>query len=83
MYPSAIEDVLRKCGVSEYQVNLLTVHAMQELSIQVEDGNDDAELPHRVEAALRTALSLRIQVALVGRGTLPRYEMKAKRWLNR
>jgi hypothetical protein len=31
--------------------------------------------------ALRTAFNLRVPVALVPSGTLPRFELKAKRWV--
>jgi hypothetical protein len=38
-------------------------------------------LEHRIAFALRDSLSLRIPVTAVPRGTLPRFEMKAKRWV--
>jgi len=77
LYPSAIEDVLRACdGVSEYRVEIRTERALSELTVQVEASSDgDAGLAHRLEAALRNAF------ALLGRGTLPRFEMKAQRWV--
>jgi phenylacetate-CoA ligase len=83
LYPSAIEDVLRACdGVAEYRVEIRTERALSELTVKVEASNDgDAGLAHRLEAALRNAFALRIPVALVGRGTLPRFEMKAQRWV--
>src|SRR5436305_5991060 len=79
VYPSAVEDVLRQCGVTEYQVSIRTVHSMPELSLQVEGAEDG--LVHRLEAAFRGALALRIPVSVVDAGTLPRFEMKAKRWI--
>jgi phenylacetate-CoA ligase len=83
LYPSAIEDVLRACdGVSEYRVEIRTERALSELTVQVEASSDgDAGLAHRLEAALRNAFALRIPVMVVERGTLPRFEMKAQRWV--
>jgi phenylacetate-CoA ligase len=82
LYPSAIEDILRACdGVAEYRVEIRTDRALSELSIQVEPSHDDDHLAHRLESALRDALALRIPVSTVPRGTLPRFEMKAQRWV--
>ncbi|HLX42275.1 MAG TPA: AMP-binding protein [Bryobacteraceae bacterium] len=83
LYPSAIEDILRGCdGVSEYRVEIRTNRALSELTIQVEPADDnDASLIHRLESALRNATSLRVPVSTVPRGTLPRFEMKAQRWI--
>jgi phenylacetate-CoA ligase len=84
VYPSAIEDILRACGVSEYRVEVRTHRALPELSILVEPpmpGEEGAGLAHRLEAALSGALALRIPVSSVPGGTLPRFEMKAQRWV--
>jgi phenylacetate-CoA ligase len=84
VYPSAVEDVLRAFGVAEYRVEIRTVRSLPELRIQVEgpggDGNGKA-LVHRLEAALNAAFSLRIPVDCVRAGELPRFEMKARRWV--
>ncbi len=83
LYPSAIEEVLRGCeGVAEYRVEIRTDRALSELTVQVEASIDgDAGLAHRLESALRNAFALRIPVVAVNRGTLPRFEMKAQRWV--
>ncbi len=82
LYPSAIEEILRACdGVAEYRVEIRTERALSELSIQVEPSHDDYGLAHRLESALRDTLALRIPVSLVPRGSLPRFEMKAQRWV--
>jgi phenylacetate-CoA ligase len=83
LYPSAIEDVLRACdGVAEYRVEIRTGRALTELTVQVEASKDgDSALAHRLESALRNAFALRIPVVVVDRGTLPRFEMKAQRWV--
>jgi phenylacetate-CoA ligase len=93
LYPSAIEEILRSCrGVAEYRVEIRTDRALSELSIYVEpsgvapsviepNSDDDAGLVHRLELALRNALGLRVPVVAVAKGSLPRFEMKAQRWV--
>jgi phenylacetate-CoA ligase len=84
IYPSAIEDVLRGCeGVAEYRVEVRNTYALPELTIQVEPAldHDDAGLAQRVEAALNNAFGLRVSVSSVSCGSLPRFEMKARRWV--
>lgn len=83
VYPSAIEEVLRaEGGVAEYRVRISNPDGMTELNIEVEpeSGAQDG-LAHRIEARLREALSLRIPVSLAAAGALPRFEMKARRWI--
>ena len=42
-----------------------------------------AAIARLLQASLRTALGLRIAVTRVSRGELPRFEMKAQRWIRR
>lgn len=87
VYPGAIEEVLRAAGgVAEYRVRVSnTEGGMTELSIEVEPEPDAVTAPvglaHRIEARLREALSLRIPVSVAPAGSLPRFEMKARRWV--
>jgi phenylacetate-CoA ligase len=84
VYPSAVEDVLRAFGVAEYRVEIRTVRSLPELRIQVEEPGGDGDekaLVHHLEGALNSAFSLRIPVECVGAGELPRFEMKARRWV--
>ena len=84
VYPSAVEDVLRTFGVAEYRVEIRTERALPELTIQIEPTaayKDGAGLAQQIEAALNNALSLRIPVECVHSGELPRFEMKARRWV--
>jgi phenylacetate-CoA ligase len=87
LYPSAVEAVLRRFDqVAEYQVEVWSERAMTEVKIHVEPaaGGTCAEaLGETVAAALRTAFNLRIPVSLVPPGSLPRFELKAKRWVRR
>jgi phenylacetate-CoA ligase len=85
VYPSAMDDVLRSHGgVAEYRVHVQNSHTMAELRIEVEPAAEHAADPnfgHRLEMALVQAFALRIPVAVVDTGNLPRFEMKANRWV--
>jgi phenylacetate-CoA ligase len=85
LYPAAVESILRGFeDVAEYRVEILTERAMTELRIQLEPSPacaDPAALAQAVEAALRTAFNLRIPVTLAAPGALPRFELKARRWV--
>ena len=85
VYPGAVEDILRGVGgVAEYRVEIHTDRSLAELSIQVEPSPDCADergLAARLQAAFHSALGLRVSVSSVPRGQLPRFEMKARRWV--
>jgi len=85
VYPSAVENILRGFdAVSEYRVEIQNHRTLPELSIQVEARPEhvhDSTLTHRLEAALTNAFALRIPVSMVPQGSLPRFEMKARRWV--
>jgi phenylacetate-CoA ligase len=85
VYPSAVDEIIRGLdGVAEYRVRVSTLEALTEMSIEIEArpecANDDA-LAQRLEVNFETALALRVPVKAVPRGTLPRFEMKARRWV--
>ena len=85
IYPAAVEEILRRfADVAEYQVHVTTATAMTELRLEIEPADrcpEVARLMTEVRQALETAFSLRIPVEAVPPGSLPRFEMKAKRWL--
>ena len=85
IYPSAVEEVLRaQADAVEYRVEIRTRDALPEMRIEVEpasDCRDVSGLVGRLEAALRTAFNLRIPVEPVAPGALPRFELKADRWV--
>ena len=78
IYPSAVEEVLRAEGIAEYRVDVRIERALTELHISVEA--NERHPPH-LESALTNAFSLRIRVASVEIGSLPRFEAKARRWI--
>ena len=85
IYPTAVEDIIRGCGaVAEYQVIVSHANSLAELSVRVEptvNGGDPSAVVKRLEKAFQDAFALRVPVHPVPRGTLPRFEMKAKRWV--
>ena len=85
VYPSAIEAVVREIGeVAEYRVEAHDERGMTELRVVVEPASAAGNgLDARVGEALQRALGLRCDVALVGPGALPRFELKAKRFVRR
>jgi phenylacetate-CoA ligase len=85
LYPSAVEGVVRaRGGVAEYQVRIDTGSTLPEISLELEplpEVPDAAALARDLESALQTAFNLRIPVTAVAPGSLPRFEMKAQRWV--
>ena len=78
VFPSAIEAILRRFDeVGEYRIALARVREMDELRCTVEAPADVAE---RVAGAIHRELGIRCVVEAVAHGTLPRFEMKAKRF---
>jgi phenylacetate-CoA ligase len=79
LYPSAVDAVLARFSeIKEYQVIIENRDAMLEAKIKVEC---DQEIRAVLEAAFQESFSLRIPVEVVASGSLPRHEMKARRWI--
>lgn len=87
LHPAAVEQIVRGFEqVAEYRIEIATGQALSEITIQIETVPDCAnpvDLPPEMETALRTAFNLRVPVLLAPPGTLPRFEMKANRWIRR
>ena len=85
VYPSAVEEIIRRFGnVAEYCVHVSGSAAMVELRVELEPADscgDVNDLVAQVQRALETAFNLRVPVAAVAPGALPRFEMKARRWV--
>ena len=83
LYPSAVDEVIRSFSeIVEYRVKVGKKGAMTEISIQLEvaEGSSWDEIERRVAAKLRDVFSLRFEVTVVAPRTLPRFELKARRW---
>jgi phenylacetate-CoA ligase len=85
VYPGALEALLRRFPeVAEYRVEVDQSAALTALRIEVEPVNgDNGDLVERVDRAIRDEFLFRAEVRLVPTGTLPRFEMKAKRFVKK
>ena len=85
VYPSAVEAVVRRFAeVTEYRATVAAHGSLRELSIEVElaPGTDGvAAITSRLREALRASLGLTVPLSVVNKGVLPRFEMKARRFL--
>jgi phenylacetate-CoA ligase len=80
IFPSAIEQILRGFPeLLEYRMTAHRVSAMDQLTIEVEDRLGK---PARIAEELRLRLGLKIEVKLAPLGSLPRFEAKAKRFVD-
>lgn len=79
VYPSAIDDLVRShIGAAEYEVEITTVGGLDELLLKIEA--PDAATLDRVERTIHERLNIRVGVRQVPLGSLPRYELKARRY---
>ncbi|MBG88521.1 MAG: phenylacetate--CoA ligase [Verrucomicrobiales bacterium] len=84
IYPGAVDEIVRATGgIAEYQVRVGAAGAMVELEllIEVTDEADADGTAARLAKAFENSLSLRVPVKAVEANSLPRFEMKAKRWV--
>ena len=84
LYPSAVEEVVRRAGgVAEYRVLVRKERGMSALQLEFEahPGEPDEAVAARLQRALRHAFQLAVGVRAVRPGTLPRFELKARRWI--
>jgi phenylacetate-CoA ligase len=71
--------------VAEYLAEIDETGALTTLRLRVEPapGVDGPALVGRIQQAIRAELLFRIDVEAVPPGTLPRAEMKARRWVRK
>jgi len=78
VFPTAIEGIVRRfVDVDEFQIEVFRAGELEEVRVLVE--LEDAAGASRVQEALRVGLGIRLEVATVPLGSLPRYELKARR----
>ena len=83
VFPSAIDAIVRRFAeIEEYRVEVVTVRAMDELRCTVE-ARGGSDLADQVATAIHRDLGIRCAVESVAPGTLPRFDMKAKRFVRR
>ena len=82
VFPSAIENIIREfAAIDEFEVEVASEREMQELvvKIEVKDASTD-ETSNALATQIHRRLALRPRVVPVALGSLPRYEMKARRF---
>lgn len=80
LYPAAIEAVVRRfADVAEFQIVVDRSGPLADLRLEIEPVRETPGLDDAVARAIRDELLFRVPVAIVACGSLPRYEMKARR----
>jgi phenylacetate-CoA ligase len=82
LFPSAIEAIVRRFPVEEFQIEVFRAGELDEVRILVETA-DGLAGARRVREALRAGLGLRVEVLPAAPGSLPRFELKARRVVRR
>ena len=81
VFPSAVESIVRRSHpIEEYRVTVTRENEMDRLSVEIETDPDRAG---ELSRTLSDALALSIPVRSVAPETLPRFEAKARRWVDR
>ena len=85
VYPASIESIVRGFSeVAEFRSTVSRAGSLRALTLEIEpisETNSQADLAARVSHQLRLALGLTVPVKVVEAGTLPRFEMKARRFI--
>ncbi len=84
VYPAAIESIVRALdGIAEYRVEAFEERGMTELRLIVEPEPGVADgVGERVADAIHRGIGIRCAVGLAEPGSLPRFELKAKRFVH-
>ena len=87
LFPAAVDEiVLRHEEVAEFRCEIRSERGMHELEVLLEPREntrteDHERLVRAVENDFRQSHQLRVPVRLVSPGSLPRFELKARRWV--
>ncbi len=80
VYPTAVEAVVRELGLGEFRIVRTRRAAMEELVVEAEASEEAAR---RLAEALRLRLGVRVETHALPPGSLPRFELKARRIVDR
>jgi phenylacetate-CoA ligase len=84
VYPSTIENIVRRFPeVGEFAVDVYRHGELDQMEIRVEvasSGADPDEVASSIEKDVRNGLGLRVTVTPTPHGTLPRFDLKARRF---
>jgi phenylacetate-CoA ligase len=87
VFPNALEAIIRQIRhVAEFRIEAYDLGSLTQLAVDIEPvpvAANDPGLALRVEQVIQDTLSLRVEVRLVAPGTLPRSEMKSRRFIRR
>ncbi len=84
VYPSAIDSVIRQVpGVAEYQVRIREVGGLTSLCVRIEPAAGAAadDVTARVRSIMKERLFFHADVEPAPQGSLPRFELKARRFV--
>jgi phenylacetate-CoA ligase len=85
VYPTAIEAVVRRFDdVVEFRATVSSAGSLRALGVEIEavGGSDGTEtVARRVAKEIQESVGLAVSVTAVPEGTLPRFEMKARRFV--
>ena len=81
VFPTSIERILRGFPeIQEYRMTAFKASSMDQLKIEIED---ELAAPERVKSELELKLGFRVDVECVPIGSLPRFEAKGKRFVDK
>ena len=86
LHPGVLQDILHRFAeVAEYQVEIDQTGALTEVRLHVEPaaGIEPAALLSRIDRTIQDELLFRVEVRAAPPGSLPRAEMKARRWVRK
>lgn len=85
VFPTAVEAVLRRFPeLAEFRVNIIESGTLTRVKVEIEPTPEISDAPslcQRVGRTLQESLSFKADVEAVAPGSLPRFEMKAKRFV--
>jgi len=81
VFPSAIENIVRRhLEAGEFQIEVSRREEMDELVLRIECDRGRGEA---IAAEIRRQLGLRIGLVIAAPDSLPRYELKSRRYIDR
>jgi phenylacetate-CoA ligase len=87
IYPTRLEEILREFPeIAEYRIEVTTVRSMNHLRVEIEPADCAAAavidaLVQQVSRAIKDRLNFQAEVLAVPPGTLPRFELKGRRFI--
>ncbi len=85
IFPSAVENLVRQFeAVDEFRVQVTKSQEMAELKIELEcvDGTDSETIHRAILQKFQNVMGLRPLITILPRNSLPRFDLKAKRFHN-